>query len=79
VISIGGTRDRVAGVYLHRRANRPNGGVMQILARRPLLTGAGAIELTEAEAGDLRAGKLYVSAIDAKNPLRSVRGNLVLP
>ena len=74
-----GNRDRIAGVYLHRRANRPNGGVAYILAKAPALKSTGRLQLTEAEATDLRAGKFYVSAVESKNPLAGARGNLVLP
>ena len=79
VIPGGGDRDRIAGVYLHRRANRPNGGVAYILAKAPSLKSTGRLQLTEAEVTDLRAGKFYVSAVESKNPLASARGNLVLP
>ena len=76
---LGGARDRIAGVYLHRRANRPNGGVAYILAKAPALKSTGRLQLTEAEVSDLRAGKFYVSAVESKNPLAGARGNLVLP
>jgi amidase len=93
----GNARD-VLGVYLHRRANRPNGGVAYILVKgavslRPstmlgaalsavegrdpaLLTGR--VTLTEAEVADLRAGKLYVSAVSRSDVRRSARADLVL-
>jgi hypothetical protein len=73
----GDQRD-VLGVYLHRRANRPNGGVAYILAKGSARR-VGLLTLTEAEVADLRAGKLYVSAISASDPRRSARANLVLP
>ena len=79
VIPLAGARDRIAGVYLHRRANRPNGGVAHILAKAPALKSTGRLQLTEAEVSDLRAGKFYVSAVESKNPLAGARGNLVLP
>ena len=74
-----GNRDRIAGVYLHRRASRPNGGVAYILAKAPALRNTGRLQLTEAEATDLRAGKFYVSAVESKNPLAGARGNVALP
>jgi amidase len=73
------TPERIGGIYLHRRGNRSNGGVAYILAKAPVLKTAGTVMLTEAEAGDLKAGKFYVSAIDVKNPRLSARGDLVLP
>jgi Asp-tRNA(Asn)/Glu-tRNA(Gln) amidotransferase A subunit family amidase len=79
IVEVTGARRRVAGIYLHRRANRPNGGVAHILARPPDAGATGIVTLTEAEASDLEAGKLYVSAIDATNPLRSARANLRVP
>jgi amidase len=79
VMPLAGARDRIAGVYLHRRANRPNGGVAYILAKAPALKSTGRLQLTEAEASDLRAGKFYVSAVESRNPLAGARGNVVLP
>lgn len=79
VVSVTGGRRRVAGIYLHRRANRPNGGVAYILATPPDVGTAGRVTLTEAEVKDLEAGKFYVSAVDALDPLRGARGDLRLP
>jgi len=75
----GASRDQVAGLYLHRRASRPNGGVAYILAKSPGSKVSGTITLLEAEAADLRAGKFYVSAISKKSPRLSARANLVVP
>ena len=79
VVGISGAPGRVGGVYLHRRAARPNGGVAHILAKSPDLLRSGSLILSDAEVSDLRAGKFYVSAIDARNPFLSARGNLLLP
>ena len=79
VVGTRGARQQIAGIYLHRRANRPNGGVVQILSKSPVLQSGGRILLSPQEVDDLRAGKFYVSAIDVNNPTLSARGNLVLP
>lgn len=79
VVKVRGPGSQIAGIYLHRRANRSNGGVARILATAPDLRTTGRVTLTEAEAADLAAGKFYVSAIDARNLRSSARGNLVLP
>jgi Asp-tRNA(Asn)/Glu-tRNA(Gln) amidotransferase A subunit family amidase len=52
-----GSLDQIAGVYLHRRANRQNGGVAYILAKSPAAPISGKVILSEPEAGDLKAGK----------------------
>ena len=75
----GGSREHVAGVYLHRRVTRPNGGVARILAKVPTSRVSGTVTLLEPEAADLKAGKLYISAISMKNPRASARANVVLP
>jgi Asp-tRNA(Asn)/Glu-tRNA(Gln) amidotransferase A subunit family amidase len=75
----GESRDRVAGVYLHRRANRPNGGVAQILAKSPRFPVSHGVTLLPAEAADLKAGKCYISAITTGSPLRGARANIVWP
>jgi hypothetical protein len=71
--------DQVAGVYLHRRANRPNGGVARLLAKAPGRSGSGRVTLLESEAADLKMGKCYVSAISKPSPRLSARANIVLP
>ena len=70
--------EQIAGVYLHRRANRQNGGVAYILGKTLTARISGTITLQESEANDLKTGKFYVSAV-AKNPRLSARANLVLP
>ena len=75
----GASRDQITGVYLHRRANRPNGGVAYILAKSPRSKISGKVTLLEAEVVDLKAGKFYVSAASRKSPRLSARANLVLP
>jgi amidase len=74
----GAVRD-VRGVYLHRRVNRPNGGVTSILAKQGVTQSSGVVTLTVAEAADLRAGKLYVAAVGVTDPRLSARATLVLP
>ncbi len=75
----GKSRDLIAGVYLHRRASRPSGGVAHILAKVPSSRISGVLTLLEAEVADLEAGKLYISAISKKNPRAGARGNIILP
>ena len=70
----------IGGVFLHQRANRPNGGVAHILARRPSTSRvAGSVALTAAQAADLRAGKLYVAVVSSRNPRVGARADLTLP
>ena len=71
--------DQIAGVYLHRRANRQNGGVAYILAKSPAAPISGKVMLSEPEASDLKAGKFYVAVISRKSPRLSARANLVFP
>jgi amidase len=83
-VRITGNAREVLGVYLHRRANRPNGGVAYILAKaagsqRDRAPFTGHVTLTEAEVADLRAGKLYVSAVSRSDVRRSARADLALP
>jgi amidase len=79
-LSLSGTsRDQVGGVYLHRRANRPNGGVAYILAKSIKSRISGKVTLLEPEAADLKAGKCYISAVSKTNPLFSARADIVLP
>ena len=68
--------DQIAGVYLHRRANRQNGGVAHILAKSAAPSIAGKVTLSEPEANDLKAGKLYVAVISRKSPRLSARADL---
>ena len=68
--------DQIGGVYLHRRTTRPNGGVAHILAKSAALRVVGAVTLTEQEATDLRAGKLYLAVVSKQNPRLSARGDL---
>jgi amidase len=68
--------DQIGGVYLHRRTNRPNGGVTQILAKSAAPRVAGTVTLSEQEATDLKAGKFYVAVVSRKNPRLSARADL---
>jgi Asp-tRNA(Asn)/Glu-tRNA(Gln) amidotransferase A subunit family amidase len=76
-IRVTGTRDDVDGIYLHRRATRPNGGVAYVLAKSPVPAISGVVSLTEAEAGDLKAGKCYVAVLSKRSPRLSARADLV--
>ena len=76
-IRISGAVSDVGGVYLHRRANRQNGGVAYVLAKSSTPRVTGMVTLTAAEAADLKAGKCYVAVISAKSPRLSARGDLV--
>ena len=76
-VRLRGTQDDVAGVYLHRRATRQNGGVAYILAKPAAPQISGTVTLTEAEATDLKAGKFYVAALSRVSPRLSARADLV--
>jgi Asp-tRNA(Asn)/Glu-tRNA(Gln) amidotransferase A subunit family amidase len=76
-VRISGTLAEIAGVYLHRRAMRQNGGVAYILAKSVTGPIAGTITLTTAEAGDLKAGKCYVAVISTKSARLSARADIV--
>jgi Asp-tRNA(Asn)/Glu-tRNA(Gln) amidotransferase A subunit family amidase len=69
----------IAGVYLHRRVNRLNGGVVHILAKSASARVNGAVTLSEPEAADLKTGKLYVAAVSARDPRLSARADLAFP
>jgi hypothetical protein len=68
----------IAGVYLHRRANRPNGGVAHILSKSPASSNSGRVTLSEQEANDLKAGKLYLAVVSRKSPRLSARADLMM-
>jgi Asp-tRNA(Asn)/Glu-tRNA(Gln) amidotransferase A subunit family amidase len=72
-----GSLDQVGGIYLHRRTNRPNGGVIAILAKRPTANIRGIVTLSEQEASDLNAGKLYLAVVSRKSPRLTARGDLI--
>jgi amidase len=76
-VRLRGTQDDVAGVYLHRRAMRQNGGVAYVLAKSAAPQISGAVTLTEAEVADLKAGKFYVAALSRVSPRLSARADLV--
>jgi amidase len=75
----GAGRGRIAGVYLHRRANRPTGGVAHILTKRLDGRTAGAVTLLDAELADLKAGKCYLAAVSRQSPLVGVRADIAWP
>jgi Asp-tRNA(Asn)/Glu-tRNA(Gln) amidotransferase A subunit family amidase len=72
------SEDQIGGAYLHRRTNRPNGGVIAILAKRPTPLVRGVVTLSEQEASDLKAGKLYLSVVSRKSPHLSARADLLV-
>jgi Asp-tRNA(Asn)/Glu-tRNA(Gln) amidotransferase A subunit family amidase len=75
----GGTSpDQIAGVYLHRRAKRANGGVAYVLAKSISGPVSGRVVLTEQEAADLHAGKCYIAAVSRISPRLSARANLAV-
>jgi hypothetical protein len=76
-IRLTGNREDVAGIYLHRRAARQNGGVAYVLAKSNPPRMSGSVTLTEQEANDLEAGKLYLSVLSRKSPRLSARADLV--
>jgi amidase len=78
-IRLTGTREDVAGVYLHRRTNRQNGGVAYVLAKSATPSISGTVTLTEVEAGDLKAGKFYLSVISRRSPRLAARADLAFP
>jgi hypothetical protein len=67
--------EQIAGVYLHRRVNRPNGGVAHILAKSASARVDGAVTLSQPEATDLKAGKLYLAVVGKTDPHLSARGS----
>ena len=73
------SRGEIAGVYLHRRANRPNGGVAQVLAKQLTRRVSGMVTLLDAELADLKAGKCYLSAVSRRRPLVAARTDIVWP
>jgi len=78
-VELSGTSlDDLAGAYLHRRLERPNGGVAYILGDAGSSAWRGVIRLSEDEAEDLRAGKLYVSVVSKTDPRHSARGDIIL-
>ena len=70
--------EQIGGVYLHRRVNRPNGGVAHILAKSASARVEGAVTLSEPEATDLKAGKLYLAVVARTDPRLSARADLAL-
>jgi hypothetical protein len=74
-----GARGQVAGVYLHRRANRPNGGVAHILTKRLDGRVTGTVTLLDAELADLKAGKCYLAAVSRRSPFVAARADIVWP
>jgi Asp-tRNA(Asn)/Glu-tRNA(Gln) amidotransferase A subunit family amidase len=76
-IRLTGNREDVAGVYLHRRVSRQNGGVAYVLAKSTAPQISGAVTLTEQEAGDLKAGKFYLGVLSLRSPRVSARADLV--
>jgi Asp-tRNA(Asn)/Glu-tRNA(Gln) amidotransferase A subunit family amidase len=78
LVSSGPSSSEIGGVYLHRMANRPNGGVAYVLAKELKQRARGTVRLLPAEAADLRAGKCYISAVSRKNARLSARANIIV-
>ena len=76
-IRLTGARDDVDGIYLHRRATRQNGGVAYVLAKSAAPSISGVVTLTDAEAGDLKAGKFSAAVLSKRSPRLSARADLV--
>ena len=74
-----GARGQIAGVYLHRRANRPNGGVAHVLTKRLDGRVTGVVTLLETELADLKAGKCYLAAVSRRSPLIAARADISWP
>jgi hypothetical protein len=78
-VVLSGALNQIAGVHLHRRTNRTNGGVAYVLAKSGASKISGRVTLLEAEAADFKAGKFYVSAVSRKDPRSGARADIVLP
>ena len=78
-IRLAGTREDIAGVYLHRCTNRQNGGVAYVLAKSATPLISGTVTLTEVEVGDLKAGKFYLSVLSRRSPRLGARADLAFP
>lgn len=72
----GVSADRIGGIYLHRRADRPNGGVAHILTKSFRAQKSGVVQLSQGEADDLRKGKCYIAAIGKADARVSVRADV---
>ena len=70
--------EEIGGVYLHQRVNRSNGGVAHILAKAASPRVNGTVTLSEPEAADLKAGKLYLAVVSKRDPRLSARADLAL-
>jgi hypothetical protein len=68
----------VTAAHIHRGAPGVNGPVIHNLSTTGFTQVAGTIQLSEAEAADLRAGNLYVNAHSVDNPGGFARGQLYL-
>jgi len=79
IVLAAASAEDVGGVYLHRRANRSNGGVAHILAKPSSPRVNGTVTLSESEAADLTGGKLYVSIVAKGDPRVGARADLVFP
>jgi hypothetical protein len=74
---LGPSPEGAAGVFLHRRLARPNGGVAYNLAGPGTARTRGHIRLLEGEAADLMGGRCYISVISKTNLRQSARGDIV--
>lgn len=76
-VRVTGAVDDVAGVCLHRRTGRQNGGVAYILAKTPTSQISGTVTLTEPEAADMKAGKFYLAVLSRRSPRLGARADLL--
>ena len=74
---VGTSPDDAAGVFLHRRLGRPNGGIAHILAGPGVQRAQGRIDLKEEEVADLQEGKCYVSVVGRSKPRQIARGDIL--
>jgi hypothetical protein len=74
-----GESGEIGGVYLHRRANRPNGGVAHVLAKALRGRVTGVVTLLDAELADLKAGKCYLAAVSRRSPFVAARADVTWP
>jgi CHRD domain len=75
-VRVTGAVDDVAGLYLHRRASRQNGGVAYVLAKSAGPQISGTLTLTETETADIKTGKFYLALLSRRSPRLSARADL---
>ena len=78
-VTVSGDVHEAAAIYFHRRTSRSNGGVAHIISKAQSAHTVGSVTLSEAEAADLKAGKLYLSVVSRRTPRLSARADVILP